>query len=141
MPSVWEEKGRGVVLHQPVCSVFNCAISSGREGPGSCFTPTGLPSIKLCRQFGLENGRGVPLHQPVCSIHISISPCSARTSEWVSSCAGTWAGYGRYGVSANHQLRRDNNSQAGHGGRGRRTSVMFPYTSKSRGSEFAKFCK
>ena len=24
MPSVWEEKGRGVVSQQPVCSVLNC---------------------------------------------------------------------------------------------------------------------
>ena len=45
VPSVWEEKGQGVVLHQPVCSVLHCAISMGREWPGRCFAPTGLLNI------------------------------------------------------------------------------------------------
>ena len=45
VPSVRVEKGRGIVLQYPVCSVLNCAISLGREGPGSCFTTTGLLSI------------------------------------------------------------------------------------------------
>ena len=46
----WEEKGRGVVLQYPVCSVLNvCAISLGREGPGRVFTPTGLLGINDIR--------------------------------------------------------------------------------------------
>ena len=51
-PSVCVKKGRGVVLRQPVCSGLNCAISLGRDGPGSCFTPSGLLSVKLCHLFG-----------------------------------------------------------------------------------------
>ena len=63
MPSVWIEKGRGIVLHnpvcsvlncapcrgvvlqQPVCSVLNCAISLGREGAGMCSV---LASLYRC---------------------------------------------------------------------------------------------
>ena len=48
MPSVWVEKGRGIVLQYPVCSLLNCAISLGREGPGICFIPTGLLTVLLC---------------------------------------------------------------------------------------------
>ena len=32
-------------------SMLNCAISLGREGLGSCFTPTSLLSIEICHQF------------------------------------------------------------------------------------------
>ena len=58
-------------------SMLNGAISLGREGPGSCFTTTGLLSVrkvamchlmrsgllsvKLCHQFGLENARDIAL--------------------------------------------------------------------------------
>jgi hypothetical protein len=41
-------------------SGLNCAISLGREGPGSCFTPIGLLSsdVKTCHQFGYGEGPG-----------------------------------------------------------------------------------
>ena len=45
-------RGRGIVLQYPVCSVLNCAVNLGREGPGNCFTTTDLLSVKLCHQFG-----------------------------------------------------------------------------------------
>ena len=48
----WEEKGRGVVLQQPVCLVLNCTIGMGREWPGRCIAPTGVLNIctiaRLC---------------------------------------------------------------------------------------------
>ena len=41
-----------LILTMPLStSMLNCAISLGREGPGSCFTTTSLLSVKLCHQF------------------------------------------------------------------------------------------
>ena len=76
--SVWVEKGRGVVLHQPVCSVLNgaislgnerpgsflyqpvcsvlnCAISLGREWPGRRFAPTGLLNMQVAPQIVINH--------------------------------------------------------------------------------------
>ena len=58
-----------LILIMPLStSMLNCAISLGRELPGSCFTTTGLLSVKLCHQFEEEKGRTVVLHQPVCAV-------------------------------------------------------------------------
>ena len=38
----------GIVLQYPVCSVLNCTISLGREGPGSRFATTGMLGVLLC---------------------------------------------------------------------------------------------
>ena len=61
-----------------VCvATVNCAVSLGREGPGNCFTISGLLSVKLCREIVLrgrellnrvEKGRGIVLQYPVCSV-------------------------------------------------------------------------
>ena len=37
VPSVWVEKGRGIVLQYPVCSVLSCAISFGKGRAGQLF--------------------------------------------------------------------------------------------------------
>jgi len=48
MLSVWEDNCWGAVLHQPVCSVLDCAINLGySEWPGRCFAPTGLLNVIL----------------------------------------------------------------------------------------------
>ena len=42
-----------LILIMPLStSVLNCAINLGREGPGSCFTTTGVLSITLWHQYG-----------------------------------------------------------------------------------------
>ena len=60
VPSVWKEKGRGVVLHQPVCSGLNCAISLCKEGLGCRFTPTGL--LRVITQYILMNRNDLGKH-------------------------------------------------------------------------------
>ena len=51
--SVLKEKGRGVVVQQPVRSVLTCAISMGREWPGRCIAPTGLLNIYAIAQYAV----------------------------------------------------------------------------------------
>ena len=42
-----------LILITPLSTcMLNCAINLGRAGPRSCFTTTGLLSVKLCHQFG-----------------------------------------------------------------------------------------
>ena len=62
-------------------SMLNCAIRLGREGPGSCFTTTGLLSVKLC-QFQMDESL---------SDTYGYSECSGKPSYNVScDMSGSW---------------------------------------------------